>query len=355
MSFEETGIEYRTYDETLVATTRTAIKARAELPAVLERLAQGVPGEAIAGPAFTIFHPISSVEEGFYVEVGFPVTRAVETAQVHTYLLPALELLALRHTGTLDTLRQSYARLYGAAYGNGVISDEFYREVYLDLEDPAACEIEIHFVVHNWNALLARHLERVVGAASREVVMQCGEEIDVETPLDERFRWVKGALERFDTLASEGEKYDVISGCAHVFPPEQVDKLRVVYDEARARTGDALQAVDEVIAFMDRDPGWVEGSRREGRVIYAAKKPANPQAYAEAQTDAEKRRAYCFCPIIRSHLDRGMPRAFCYCGSGWYRQQWEGATGKPVTVEIMQSILDGDDVCEFAIHLPDDV
>ena len=173
-------------------------------------------------------------------------------------------------------------------------------------------------------------------------------------PLDDRFRWVKRALERLGGLASEEQKYDVISSCAHVFPAEQVDKLRVVYEEARARTGDALQAVDEVIAFMDRDPGWVEDSRREGRVIYAAKRPANPQAYTEAQTEAEKRRAYCFCPIIRNHLDQGLPRAFCYCGAGWYRRQWEGATGKPVTVEIVQSILDGGDVCQFAIHLSDD-
>jgi hypothetical protein len=157
--------------------------------------------------------------------------------------------------------------------------------------------------VHNWQALLTRHLERVVGAAGREMVMRCGEEIDVETSLNERFRCVKGALERLDALSSEGQKYDVISSCAHVFPAEQIDKLRVLYQEARARTGDPLQAVDEVIAFMDRDPGWVEGSRREGRIVYAAKKPRDPEAYAQAQSNAEKRRAYCFCPIIRNHLE----------------------------------------------------
>jgi predicted hydrocarbon binding protein len=47
-----------------------------------------------------------------------------------------------------------------------------------------------------------------------------------------------------------------------------------------------------------------------------------------------------------------MPPSFCYCGAGWYRRQWEGAIDRPVTIEIVKSILKGDDVCQFAIHLP---
>jgi hypothetical protein len=213
----------------------------------------------------------------------------------------------------------------------------------------------VQLVVHDWNALLAYNLERVVGAAGRETVMQGSDAIDVETDLDERFRWVKQALERLDGLADEHQKYDVLSSCAHVFPAEQVAKLRAVYAEAYERTGDGLQAVDAVLTFMDDDPGWQEGSRREGRTIYAAKNPRDPQAYEEAQTEAERKSAYCFCPIVREHLDQGMPISFCYCGAGWYRRQWEGAIGKPVAIEVVQSILKGDDVCQFAIRLPDDL
>jgi hypothetical protein len=109
--------------------------------------------------------------------------------------------------------------------------------------------------------------------------------------------------------------------------------------------------VDAVIEFMERDPGWGEKPLREGRVIYSTKKLRDPQA----QTEAEKRRAYCFCPIVRDRLDQGMSTTFCYCGSGWFRRQWEGALGRPVRIEIAQSIVKGDDVCQFAIHLPDDV
>ena len=351
---KESGIEHRHYGETLVASRRLPIQARAELPAALEQLAREMPADAVAGPAFALFHFITSVREGSDVEVGFPVSRPVETASLRTRLLPALEVLSLRHSGPLETLRESYGKLYGFAAAHGIISDEFCREVYFDYQDPAECEVEVQFVVHNWNALLARNVERVLGAAGREAVMQGSEAVDVETPLDDRFRWVKGALERLAGLADEGQTYDVLSSCAHVFPAEQVAKLGAVYQEARARTGDPLQAVDAVIAFMDRDPGWPRGARREGRIVYAAKKPRDPQAYEKAQSEAERRQAYCFCPIIRDHLDRGMPSSFCYCGAGWYRRQWEGAISRKVNIEVVKSILTGDDVCQFAIHLPDE-
>jgi predicted hydrocarbon binding protein len=42
----------------------------------------------------------------------------------------------------------------------------------------------------------------------------------------------------------------------------------------------------------------------------------------------------------------------CFCGSGWYDQLWEGILGKPVEIEVLQSILKGDDCCTFAITLP---
>ncbi len=355
MSLKELGIEHQQFGETLVTTTRLTIQKRAEVPAVLERLAQDVPDEIITGPAFAIFHFISSVADGSDVEVGFPVSQAVETAQVKTRLLPALQVLSLRHAGPLDTLGESYRKLFGGASAHGVISDEFCREAYLDLRDPADCEIEVQFVVHDWNALLARHLTRVVGTDGRAAVMESSDAIGIESDLDERFRWTKQALERLDGLADEHQTYDVLSSCAHVFPAEQVAKLTAVYEEARERTGDGLQAVDAVLAFMDADPGWPEGSRREGRIIYAAKSPRDPQAYEKAQTDAERKSAYCFCPIIRDRLDQGMPISFCYCGAGWYRRQWEVAIGQPVTIEVVKLILKGDDVCQFAIRLPDDV
>ncbi|MFH0778323.1 MAG: hypothetical protein V2A71_06790, partial [Candidatus Eisenbacteria bacterium] len=186
--------------------------------------------------------------------------------------------------------------------------------------------------------------------------MEGSEALTLEASVAERFRWVKQAVQKLEGRASEFQKYDAVSGCAHVFPDSQVMKFKAVFEHARANTKDGLRAVDAVIDFMGQSSGGGEKPVRTGAVLRCSKKPRDPVAYEKAKDDLERGRAYCFCPIIRRFLDGGMPHSFCYCGSGWYRRQWEGAIGKPLKrIEIVKSLLKGDDVCEFAIHLPDDV
>ena len=287
-------------------------------------------------------------------EVGFPVSKTVRKGNVTTRTLPGMDVLSLVHGGSLEDLGKSYGTLYAYAYEHGLISDEFCREVYLD-SDGEGSGIEIQFVVHNWAELLAENLARVLGVKEKDQVMRGADELTFESTVRERFLWAKGAIERLRGLADEEQSYDIVSSCAHVFPRGQIEKLRAVYEEEKARTGDALEAVDRVIEFMGEDPGWGESPRREGLVIFSSKKPRDPEGHEKAENESERRKAYCFCPLVREHLDGEMPVSFCYCGAGWYRQQWEGTLGRPVRVEIVRSILKGDDLCEFAIRLPEDL
>ena len=59
--------------------------------------------------------------------------------------------------------------------------------------------------------------------------------------------------------------------------------------------------------------------------------------------------------MVRNQLDKGMPVQCCYCRAGWYRQQFEGIFEKPIRIEIVKSVLRGDDVCRFAIHIPNNL
>jgi effector-binding domain-containing protein len=356
MSLNAQGLTHKSLPEMLAASIRINLKDRRELRTVLKELAENIPAKTIAGPAFRITQFITSVKEGSDVEVGFPVNQAVETGRIKSRVLPAMEVVSLTHRGSVEGLGESYAKLYGVASNQyGLISDEFCREIYLDSNDPEGDEIELQFVVHSWIGLFGENLRRVISEDAYCKVMQCSEEITIDSSVDERFRWVNGAVGRLCDLADEDQIYDVLSSCSHVFPREQIEKLRVVYETALAEEVHPLEAVDAVIAFMGADPGWGERPLRVGNVIHSAKKPRDPQGHKDAKTEDERRRAYCFCPLVRNHLDRGMPVSFCYCGAGWYRQQWEGAIGEPITIEIVKSILKGDDVCEFAIHLPDDL
>jgi effector-binding domain-containing protein len=356
MPSKDLGIEHKAIEDSLVATIRANVKKREELFPIIDRLAQGIPPEYVAGPAFCIFQFISSFAEGFDAEIGVAVRQAVETGEIKTRVLPGIEALSLVHQGPVEGLRESLGQLFGYASEHAIMSDEFYREVYLDLDDPEKSTIELQFVIHNWGKLLDQNLGRVLGERERRQVMQGSEGLRLGSTVEERFEWTKGAIQRLDRLAADGQKYEILSGCAHVFPQEPIEKLRVVYEKARASGLDPLLAVDAAIEFMVGDPAWGIQPVREGRVIYATKNPRDRKAYEEAKTEAERRRAYCFCPLVRDHLeDEEMSWTFCNCSAGWERQQWEGALGRSVKVEIVKSLLRGDDRCRFAIQLPGDL
>jgi effector-binding domain-containing protein len=355
MSQENVDIKYKKIKDTLVATIRFNAKNRKEIKEVLSRVKKHVSDENIAGPGFSIIQFVTSLKEGYDAEIGFPVNQNVERGEVRTRTLPEMDVLSLVHKGAVKDLGKSYGKLYSFAYEHGLISDEFCREVYLDSNNARGSSIEIQFVIHNWDKLLDRNLARVLGVKAKKEVMQGNDKLTFESPVEERFQWTKAAIERLESLADEKERYDIVSSCAHVFPKSQVEKLRGVYETTMQQTRDAIQAIDAVIEFMADDPGWAERPRREGTIIYSSKKPRDPEGYTRAENESEKKKAYCYCPLIREHLDKGMPVTFCYCGAGWYRQQWEGALQKPVRVEIVKSILKGDDQCEFAIYLPDDL
>ncbi len=346
-------IEHRSLEGMRVAGFRRVLKGRDGIGEALRELRERVPAEHISGPPFCTIQFVTSIKEGHDAEVGVPVSRDVDDGVVTTRSLPAMEVLSLAHAGPPDTIGESYGALYGHASKLGIISDEFCREVYADWN--VAEGVELQFVIHSWNALLGKHAARVLGEESAADVMAGAGEISIDATVDERFRWVKAAVERIDAVATEAQRYDILSSCAHVFPEAQVRRLRAVYEQAKTETGDGLRAVDAVLDFMDADPGWGDRPRREGRVIYSTKKPRDQAAYDKAETDAERAKAYCFCPLVRDRLDEGMSTTFCYCGSGWFRRQWEVATGLPVSIEIVRSVLKGDDACEFAVTLSEDI
>ena len=75
------------------------------------------------------------------------------------------------------------------------------------------------------------------------------------------------------------------------------------------------------------------------------------------ETDPEKKRQYyCQCPRIRDVLKTSetISTTYCYCGAGFYKGIWEEILQKPVEVEVLESVLQGDEVCKIAVYLPSD-
>jgi hypothetical protein len=53
--------------------------------------------------------------------------------------------------------------------------------------------------------------------------------------------------------------------------------------------------------------------------------------------------------------DQPIDPIFCNCSGGYYKNYWEAVFDQPVKVELLESVLMGDQVCKFALHLPPEI
>jgi hypothetical protein len=118
----------------------------------------------------------------------------------------------------------------------------------------------------------------------------------------------------------------------------------------------AQEITDEVLAFVRADPE-IGGGRRVGNVVYETKIPYMTKEYL-SETDPTMKRYYaCHCPWAREAVKSGEKVApiFCNCSAGFHKKPWEVALGQKVKVDVLESALQGDTRCRFAIHLPEGV
>lgn len=357
MGMIENNIEYKKIDEKRVSYIRTSIKTRDDISKVIQKLTTKIPKEIIIGHAYGRTIWVSSVqkEEGFDMEIGFPVTEEFENDEIRTKIQKGREVFSITHKGSIEKKNETYRKLIDYIREKKVISDEFSMEIYLDNNNPKGEELEIQFVVHNWQALFEKHTTRVLGSeATKEVIP---EQPSFDSSAEDRLVWAKEAINGVKNHTSDSfQIYDILSSCAHVFPPNPILKMKEVYEKRKNETNNPLAAIDSVLDMMVEDNAWGNRPIREGNIIIATKNPADREAFEKATTPAEKRRATCFCSVIRNHLeDDDIPKEYCLCSAGWFRRQWEGALSQPVEVDIMKTVLQGDDVCQFAIHIPENL
>lgn len=343
MSLQESGVIHKKLDDMLIASIRLTTQKREQLNSVFDRLQQQCK-KHICGPALAIHHWGTGVQD-LDVEVAFPITQSIETDEITSRVLEGTETLTKLHHGSYEKLGESYQKLYGHMRERGIPSALTAREIYLEFhpDNPQDNVIEIQAIIHDWNNRFAENLEKVLGGEAREKVLKGIDSITPESTMDERFEWIKASIERLDKLADDEQKFEILSMCAHVFPIERIEHLRTVYQRSKD--------IDEVLRVMHEDPSWYSRPTREGNIIRIKKVPYDKETYESAKDADEKKRAYCHCPMVRNFLDQ-IPSSFCYCGAGWPRRLWEGVTGKPVRVEMVKSLTNGDDFCEFAVHLP---
>jgi hypothetical protein len=182
-------------------------------------------------------------------------------------------------------------------------------------------------------------------------VWKGGETLTPHTPVDPRAAWVGRSIDRLKEHSDLDQQFDILSRVALLRPAEDTQKYKAVYEQ----TGDVeavLRAQEEQLK-KGRTGGYVDPPRFDGRTFHLSKVPYNREAYDAAKTPREKRKAYCFCNLVREAEDPRIDPIFCYRAAGWSRQFWEPILGVEFAgCTITHSILKGDDFCAWDYRLP---
>lgn len=220
-----------------------------------------------------------------------------------------------------------------------------------------------------WLAKLSARLDAVVGEQIRKQVLAGSEALTSESPRATVLDWTRGAMERLDSLVKEAGRRSILAGCACQYPMDALQEMRKAYEETGdiSLVHDMLQGQFEsflrdalhldkglVAAIVER--GWGSAGVKRGGTIIATKIPKSDYLleYIRETDLARKRALYCHCPRIRDALlsSVAISATYCYCGAGFYKGIWEEILHQPVKVELLETVLQGDEVCKFAVYLP---
>jgi hypothetical protein len=223
-----------------------------------------------------------------------------------------------------------------------------------------------------WRETLSRELDQAAGAESRDRIMGDQTSLTEDAGPEAIYSWTLGMLERMDDLLAEPDRKRVLNACGCWMGPDGLRELKELYEE----TGDVDRVLEQAGGGLDRflsdygvsqavidevnARGWGWPGQRQGNTIRVTKIPFEGTIEAFfAEEDPAKRRAlnYCHCPRVRDVLKTGktLPTTYCHCSAGFYKKNFEEIFGRPVDVEILQTVLSGDEVCAFAIHLPENL
>ena len=220
----------------------------------------------------------------------------------------------------------------------------------------------------NWQALFASRLSEIAGEDICAQVMQ-DEGLMSNSDQQATIAWTQQAMKRLDTLVDERQRITIMTGCACQYPKASLRAAR----EAYVATGnvdvphqmlqsqfeeflrDTLGLDERVVQEVVRR-GWGLAGVREKNTIVATKIPKSGHLveYLEEPNPKKRRQLYCHCPRVRAILETSgtLSKTYCYCGAGFYKSIWEEILQASVEIELLQSVLQGDQVCKIAIRLP---
>ena len=219
-----------------------------------------------------------------------------------------------------------------------------------------------------WIEKFSQCLGEIAGAEIHDTVMQGSESLSMESDRQVIADWTTSAMEMLISQIDEDQIKTIMTSCACQYPKSDLQDIRKKYAETNDLDivhnmlqqrfekflRESLELEDGMINEIIKR-GWGLAGKIDGDTIIATKIPKSGfiVEYMHEEDPQKKRGYYCHCPRVRDVLKYGqtLPKTYCYCGAGFYKGIWEEITQKRVEVEVLESVLDGGEVCKISIQI----
>jgi hypothetical protein len=118
------------------------------------------------------------------------------------------------------------------------------------------------------------------------------------------------------------------------------------------------QEIDDSVINYVEDNKCGPAGIREGNKVFLTKIPYLTKQFLKEKDPRKKKYYGCHCPWVREALlteDSPINPIFCNCSGGYFKNHWEAILEQPVKIELVESILMGNEACKFILHLPSDI
>ena len=223
---------------------------------------------------------------------------------------------------------------------------------------------------------LSETLKQTMGESTRDEIFEGINLPPLGTDPKDKPKVTKRIMERLEATLDEKTLKEVMSSGLDVGPKEWYlpmrqkflesksidDFLRKKHQEAvellekhsREKSMFFAQEIDEEVVEYVRNNPAIMGGVKEGDIIYETKIPYLTKKYLYEKDEKMKRYYACHCAWVREAIKSGLKISpnFCYCSAGYHKRPWEIIFAQPVKADVMETVLKGDLVCRFAIHIP---
>ena len=118
------------------------------------------------------------------------------------------------------------------------------------------------------------------------------------------------------------------------------------------------QEVDDTIVEVVRNDQTIESGIRKGNKIRITKIPYQAKQFYAESDEKMRRFYYCHNPWIRHALkneEKPIDPVFCNCSGAYFKNYWEFVLDSTVQVDVVKSVIKGDNKCEFNLIIPNNV